>query len=100
MVADGLEGIGAFMGEMAAKGILMTYNEVHQVIGEGNFVLAMSDGAIGDAPQAFYDLFRLENGLLVEHREVIALIPAADAPHNEAGKFQLYLASGSIWGHP
>jgi hypothetical protein len=28
---------------MAAKGITMTYNEVHKVIGEGNFVLTMSD---------------------------------------------------------
>lgn len=87
MVADGLEGFGAFMGEMAAKGISMTYNEVHQVIGEGNFVLAMSDGAIGDEPQAFYDLFRLEDGLIVEHWDVIAPMPTADAQHNEAGKF-------------
>ena len=87
MVADGLEGFGAFMGEMAAKGISMTYSEVHQVMGEGNFVLTMSDGAIGDQPQAFYDLFRLEDGLIVEHWDVISPMPTADAQHNEAGKF-------------
>lgn len=87
MVADGLDGFGAFMGEMAAKGITMTYNEVHKVIGEGNFVLTMSDGAIGDEPQAFYDLFRVQDGLIVEHWDVIAPMPAADAAHNDAGKF-------------
>ncbi|MGO4906938.1 nuclear transport factor 2 family protein [Pseudorhodobacter sp. W20_MBD10_FR17] len=87
MVADGLQGFGAFMGEMAAKGITMTYNEVHQVIGEGNFVLTLSDGAIGDQAQAFYDLFRVEDGLIVEHWDVIAPMPATDAPHNKAGKF-------------
>lgn len=87
MVADGLEGFGAFMGEMAAKGISMTYSEVHKVIGEGNFVLVMSEGAIGEDPQAFYDLFRLEDGLIVEHWDVIAPMPTADAKHNEAGKF-------------
>jgi predicted SnoaL-like aldol condensation-catalyzing enzyme len=87
MVADGLEGFGAFMGEMAAKGITMTYNEIHQVIGEGNFVLTLSDGALGDQPQAFYDLFRVEDGLIVEHWDVIAPMPAAAAAHNEAGKF-------------
>lgn len=87
MVADGLDGFGAFMGEMAAKGITMTYNEIHQVIGEGNFVLTLSDGALGDQPQAFYDLFRVEDGLIVEHWDVIAPMPTADAAHNEAGKF-------------
>lgn len=87
MVADGLDGFGAFMGEMAAKGISMTYNEVHKVIGEGNFVLIMSDGAIGDQPQAFYDLFRLEDGLIVEHWDVIAPMPTVDAQYNEADKF-------------
>ncbi|WP_323766971.1 nuclear transport factor 2 family protein [Marinovum sp.] len=87
MVADGLEGFGAFMAEMAKQGISMDYTEVHEVIGEGNFVLTMSEGTIGDAPTAFYDLFRLEDGLIVEHWDVIAPMPGADAAHNEAGKF-------------
>lgn len=87
MVADGLDGFGAFMAEMAQQGITMDYSEIHQVIGEGNFVLTLSEGALGDNPTAFYDLFRLEDGLIVEHWDVIAPMPGADAPHNEAGKF-------------
>lgn len=87
MVADGLEGFGAFMGEMAKQGISMEYSTVHQVIGEGNFVLTLSEGAFGGEPQAFYDLFRLEDGLIVEHWDIIAPMPGADAMHNEAGKF-------------
>ncbi len=86
-VADGLQGFGAFMAEMAEKGITMEYTEVHQVIGEGNFVLTLSEGAIGGEPTAFYDLFRVEGGLIVEHWDVIAPMPGEDAPHNEAGKF-------------
>lgn len=86
-VADGLEGFGAFMAGMAEQGITMEYSEVHHVIGEGNFVLTMSEGAIGDDPMAFYDLFRLEDGLIVEHWDVIEPMPGPDAPHNEAGKF-------------
>ncbi|WP_222861706.1 nuclear transport factor 2 family protein [Oceaniovalibus sp. ACAM 378] len=38
-VADGLDGFGAFMAKMAKQGISMDYTEVHEVIGEGNFVL-------------------------------------------------------------
>lgn len=87
MVGDGLEGFGAFMAQMAEQGISMEYHTLHHVIGEGNFVLTMSEGAFGGEPQAFYDLFRLEDGLIVEHWDVIAPMPAADAPHNEAGKF-------------
>lgn len=87
MVADGLEGFGAFMAEMAQQGVSMDYTEVHKVIGEGNFVLTMSEGTLGEDPTAFYDLFRVEDGLIVEHWDVIAPMPAADAAHNEAGKF-------------
>ena len=57
------------------------------MIGEGNFVLTMSEGTLGEDPTAFYDLFRIEDGLIVEHWDVIAPMPAADALHNEAGKF-------------
>jgi len=57
------------------------------VIGEGNFVLTMSEGTLGPDAMAFYDLFRLEDGLIVEHWDVIAPMPGPDAPHNEGGKF-------------
>lgn len=87
MVADGLEGFGAFMAEMAEQGVSMEYDTLHRVIGEGNFVLAMSEGSLGDEPTSFYDLFRLDDGLIVEHWDVIEPMPAADSPHNESGKF-------------
>lgn len=86
-VADGLEGFGAFMAEMAQQGISMDYTEIHEVIGEGNFVLTLSEGTLGANATAFYDLFRLEEGLIVEHWDVIGPMPGADAAHNEAGKF-------------
>ena len=86
-VADGLDGFGAFMAEMAKQGISMDYTEVHEVIGEGNFVLALSEGTLGEDATAFYDLFRMEDGLIVEHWDVIAPMPGPDAAQNEAGKF-------------
>lgn len=86
-VADGLEGFGAAMAEMAKNGNAMNYSKVHKVMGEGNFVLTLSEGSIGSDEMAFYDLFRLEDGLIVEHWDVIAPMPAVDAEHNEAGKF-------------
>lgn len=87
-VADGLDGFGAAMEAMAANGLVMEYKTVHQVLGEGNFVLAISEGVFGQGEDvAFYDLFRLEDGLIVEHWDVIQNIPPQDQWKNENGKF-------------
>lgn len=84
-IADGLDGLAQGLEAMAAQGVTMEYRTLHHVIGEGNFVLTLSEGAFGGAPTAFYDLFRLEKGLIVEHWDVISTIPATAAHEN--GKF-------------
>lgn len=90
-VADGLEGFGGFMQSLAENNQVMGYTEVHFVVAQGNFVLTASEGVFGDAdnptPTAFYDLFRLENGLIVEHWDVIAPIPPQNEWANDNGKF-------------
>lgn len=84
-VADGLNGLGAALAAMAEAGMSMRYDETHIVVAEGNFVLAASEGALGETPTAYYDLFRLEDGLIVEHWDVISAIPTEAA--NDNGKF-------------
>lgn len=86
-VADGLEGFGAAMKAMEAQGIKMIYETLHFTVAEGNFVLAASEGEFAGKRVAFYDLFRLDNGLIVEHWDVIADLPGADVPAGYPGKF-------------
>lgn len=87
-VADGLDGFGAAMKYFADNGLVMEYTKLHKVLGQGNFVLTMSEGKFGKGePTAFYDLFRMENGLIVEHWDVIAPIPAKAEWKNDNGKF-------------
>ncbi len=89
-VADGLDGFGAAMKSFAENNMVMIYKKNHMILGEGNFVLAVSEGNFGKAPGdhvAYYDLFRLENGLIVEHWDVIQAIPARDKWKNNNGKF-------------
>lgn len=89
-VADGLDGLGEALKYFAENGLVMEYDKVHKVLGEGNFVLTMSEGKFGKAPGdyvAFYDLFRLENGQIVEHWDVIQGIPAKAEQKNDNGKF-------------
>ena len=87
-VPDGLEGLGNAMKAMAEKGLFMKYTKIHKVLGQGNFVLTMSEGTFGnDTPTAYYDLFRLENGQVVEHWDIIVPIPAKSEWKNTNGKF-------------
>lgn len=87
-VADGLDGFGEAMKYFADNGLVMEYNQLHNVLGQGNFVLAMSEGKFGKGDHvAFYDLFRLEDGLIVEHWDVIADMPSGDLPEGYPGKF-------------
>lgn len=87
-VADGLDGFGAAMTYFEENGLVMQYNKLHKVLGQGNFVLTLSEGKFGKGEHtAFYDLFRLENGQIVEHWDVISTIPPESEWKNENGKF-------------
>ena len=86
-IADGLSGLAAAFEGMAQQGISMIYTENHIVLGEGNFVLSVSEGTFADAPTSFYDLFRVEGGKIVEHWDVIETIPAQNEWKNNNGKF-------------
>ncbi len=86
-IADGLSGLGDALAAMAKQGIAMRYTRVHRVLGEGNFVLAMSEGTFGGNPTSFYDLFRVENGKIAEHWDTIETIPPKSEWKNANGKF-------------
>lgn len=84
---DGLQGLQELMAANAAKGMKMRYDKIGIVVAEGNFVLTGAAGALGDTPTAFYDLWRLEDGLIVEHWDVIAPIQTENLPNGYPGKF-------------
>lgn len=87
-VGDGLEGFGQAMKYFQEQGLVMEYTKLHMVLGEGNFVLAVSEGKFGKGEHtAYYDLFRLEEGKIVEHWDVIATIPSKEEWKNTNGKF-------------
>jgi predicted SnoaL-like aldol condensation-catalyzing enzyme len=86
-IADGIAGLGEALAAMAKAGITMQYSRTHKILGEGDFVLAMSEGLFGGKPVAFYDLFRVAGGRIVEHWDVIEVIPPEDQWSNRNGKF-------------
>ena len=86
-IPDQLSGLGKALGEMAKAGITLKYDKIHKVLGEGNFVLVVSEGYLGDKHSTFYDLFRVENSKIVEHWDTIEEIPREDEWKNKNGKF-------------
>jgi predicted SnoaL-like aldol condensation-catalyzing enzyme len=72
---------------MATQGITMKYDRIHQVLGEGNFVLVVSEGTFGARHSSFYDLFRVENGRIAEHWDTIEEILPKEQWQNANGKF-------------
>ncbi|MGL1864182.1 MAG: nuclear transport factor 2 family protein [Pseudodesulfovibrio sp.] len=86
-VGDGLAGLGAALKSMADAGVPMRYTVNHMILGEGNFVLSVSEGQFLGKHSSFYDLFRVENGMIVEHWDTIEDIPSSDQWKNSNGKF-------------
>ena len=86
-IADGLDGLGAALAEMAKQGIKMEYFTIHKIFGYGNFVLSVSEGAFAGQPTSYYDLFRIADGKIAEHWDVMETIaPEADWKHQN-GKY-------------
>jgi predicted SnoaL-like aldol condensation-catalyzing enzyme len=86
-IGDGLSGLGKALEAMAKKGVTMKYDTIHMALGEGNFVLTVSEGAFGGRHVSFYDLFRVDGGKIAEHWDTIEEIPTRDKWKNANGKF-------------
>ena len=86
-IADGLTGLGAALEALAKNGIQMIYDKIHQILAEGNFVLAVSEGTFGGKPTSYYDLWRVDNGKIAEHWDVMEAIADKSTWQNQNGKF-------------
>ncbi len=81
-IKDGLNGIVEAVEYLTSQNNMFKYNKIHKVLGEGNFVLTVSEGEWNNKQQVFYDLFRIANGKIVEHWDVIQEIPTEGLANN------------------
>lgn len=86
-IADGLSGLGAALESLAANGIQMIYDRTYQVLAQGNFVLGVSGGTFGGKSTSYYDLWRVEDGKIAEHWDVMETIADSASWQNDNGKF-------------
>lgn len=85
-IKDGLTGIVEAVQYLTAQNNMFQYTKIHKVLGEGNFVLTVSEGNWNGTTNVFYDLLRFENGKAVEHWDVIQEIPT-EGLANQNGMF-------------
>jgi predicted SnoaL-like aldol condensation-catalyzing enzyme len=86
-IPDTCSGLVGALKQLAAQGMVLKYDRIHRVLGEGNFVLAMSEGVFGGKHIAAFDLFRVHNGKIAEHWDTIEVIPPREQWKNQNGKF-------------
>jgi len=84
---DGLQVLRSSLGATNNSGRLIDYRRVHRVLAEGNFVLSVSEGYIAGEHSSFYDLFRVEDGKIVEHWDTTERIVPRTEWKNDNGKF-------------
>jgi len=85
-IKDGLQGILEAVEYLTSQNNMFQYTKIHKVLGEGNFVLTVSEGQWNNTNNVFYDLFRIENDKVVEHWDVIQPIPT-EGLANDNGMF-------------
>ena len=84
-LADGIDGLLEGTKAWAEQGFVITRFEPQIVVAEGNFVFVASDATVSGQPWAFFDLWRVEDGMIVEHWDVVSPTPTEMAHNN--GKF-------------
>ncbi len=74
--------------ESTENGLMrIDYSRIHRVLAEGNFVLSICEGNFYGTHSAFYDLFRVAKGKLVEHWDTTEKIAPRSEWKNNNGKF-------------
>lgn len=86
-MGDGVQEFFNVLIQWEKEGRPQTYTKINMVLGEGNFVLILSEGYFRGEHSAFYDLYRIEEDKIVEHWDVIEAIPEPEKRKNNNGKF-------------
>ena len=86
-LGDGLSGLQSELSAEDEGRRRIDYQRIHRVLAEGSFVLCVSEGRSDGSHSAFYDLFRVANGKIVEHWDTTEKIAPRSEWKNDNGKF-------------
>ena len=84
---DGLVDLRATLSQSSTSDCLFKYEKCHRLLAEGNFVLSVCEGYTNQKLSSFFDLYRLQDGKIVEHWDTTEVIPPRSEWKNNNGKF-------------
>lgn len=87
-IPDGVEPMVEFLEKLKEDGTPLTYDTLHRTVAEGDFVLTHSEGSIGGERHSFCELWRVEDGHVVELWDAIGPVPADDHLAHPHGAFR------------
>lgn len=91
LIGDGTEALTERLRSGSTGKTGPVYHALRMLLGQGNFVLPASEGELVEdgvrRPAAFYDLYRLSDGTIAEHWDVVEIIPPREEWLNDNGKF-------------
>lgn len=79
---DGAQAVREILGEVD-----VVFDVQHRVLACGSFVLSVCEGSVEGVHTSFYDLFRVQDGKLVEHWDTVEEVPDRAEWKNDNGKF-------------
>ncbi|WP_080793575.1 nuclear transport factor 2 family protein [Corynebacterium pacaense] len=81
-IADGVDNVITFLEELRDSGQGLVYDRIHRTVADGPFVLTQSEGSIAGQRHSYHELWRVDNGRIVELWDAITPIPSdAEAVH-------------------
>jgi predicted SnoaL-like aldol condensation-catalyzing enzyme len=84
---DDLVDLCATLSKSFTGGFSFKYERCHRLLAEGNFVLSVCEGYTNQNLSSFFDLYRLQDGKIVEHWDTTEVIPPHSEWKNNNGKF-------------
>lgn len=84
---DELVDLCATLSNSFTSDYLFKYEKCHRLLAEGDFVLSVCEGYTNQNLSSFFDLYRLQDGKIVEHWDTTEVIPPRSEWKNNNGKF-------------
>ncbi len=86
-VKNSREGLKEYLNNLVKNNIQFSYKKIHKIVADGSFVYLYSQGSYSNKEMAFCDLFRVADGMIVEHWDVIQEVPDPSKSANNNGMF-------------
>lgn len=81
------DGVDALIDSFKDGNNRLKFQKIHAVLGKGDFVLLITEALLEGKRMSVYDLFRVQNGKVAEHWDVVSQIPPKEKHKNKNGVF-------------